>query len=77
MSANAIVAEQLGVSVGAPLFYVERITFAEDRMPVEFVEFTYAANLYQERLTMRLDRTGNKLSWVPVGPTTAALGQRA
>lgn len=77
ISANAIVAEQLGVSVGAPLFYVERITFAKDRMPVEFVEFTYAANLYQERLTMRLDRTGNKLSWVPVGPTTAALGQRA
>jgi GntR family transcriptional regulator len=76
MSANAIVAEQLGVSVGAPLFYVERITFAKDRMPVEFVEFTYAANLYQERLTMRLDRTGNELSWVPVGPTTAALGQR-
>ena len=72
ISANAIVAEQLGVSVGAPLFYVQRTTLAEDRMPVEFAEITYAANLYQEQLTMRLDRTGNRLRWVPVGPTNAS-----
>jgi GntR family transcriptional regulator len=77
ISANAIVAEQLGVSVGAPLFYVERMIFAEDGMPIEFAEITYAANLYQERLTMRLDRTGDKLRWVPVGPTSAARSQRA
>jgi GntR family transcriptional regulator len=72
ISANAIVAEQLGVAVGAPLFCVEHFSFAEDGMPVEFVEIVYPADLYKERLTMRIDRTGNRLRWVPVGPTNAA-----
>jgi|HubBroStandDraft_1064217.scaffolds.fasta_scaffold21962_3 GntR family transcriptional regulator len=71
ISANAIVAEQLGLPVGAPLFYVERLSFTEDGSPVEFAEITYAANLYRQRLTMRFDRTGNTLSWVPVGPGKA------
>jgi GntR family transcriptional regulator len=68
ISANAIVAEQLGVPVGAPLFYLERISVAEDDSPVEFAEITYAPNLYQLRLKMRLDRSDNSLSWLPVGP---------
>ena len=72
ISANAIVAEQLGLVVGAPLFYIERLCFAEDGTPIEFAEISYAANLYQERLTLRFDRTGNKLRWVPVGPTNTS-----
>jgi GntR family transcriptional regulator len=81
ISANAIVAEQLGVPAGAPLFYIERISYTEDDTPVEFAEITYATNLYQQRLIMRLDRTGNTLCWIPVGfgkaprggPTTTSL----
>jgi len=67
ISANAIVAEQLQLLLGAPLFYVERISYSEDGSPVEFAEITYAAALYQQRLTLRIDRTGNRLSWLPSG----------
>ena len=68
ISANAIVAEQLQLLLGSPLFYVERISYSEDDSPVEFAEITYAATLYQQRLTLRIDRTGNRLSWLPSGP---------
>jgi GntR family transcriptional regulator len=68
ISANAIVAEQLQVLLGAPLFYVERISFSEDGSPVEFAEITYAATLYQQQMTLKIDRSENTLSWLPVGP---------
>jgi GntR family transcriptional regulator len=67
ISANAIVAEQLKVLAGAPLFYVERISFSENGCPVEFAEITYSATLYQQRITLRIDRSQNRLSWLPAG----------
>jgi GntR family transcriptional regulator len=68
ISANAIVAEQLQVLLGAPLFYVERLSFSEDGSPVEFAEITYAATLYQQQMTLKIDRSENTLSWLPAGP---------
>lgn len=68
ISANVIVAELLRVPVGEPLVYVERISYSEDDSPVEFAEITYAATLYQQRIALRIDRSGNRLSWLPAGP---------
>jgi GntR family transcriptional regulator len=66
ITANAIVAEQLAVPMGAPLLYVEQISYAEDGSPVEFAEMTYPASLYRPHMTMRLNRSNSDLSWLPV-----------
>jgi GntR family transcriptional regulator len=64
IAANAIVAEQFGVLIGAPLLYLERISYAEDNSVIEFTEMTYPANLYRQRLTMPIDRSDNTLPWL-------------
>jgi GntR family transcriptional regulator len=69
ISANAIVAEQLQLLLGAPLVYLERISYCEDGSPVEFAEITYPANLYQQRMTLRIERSDNTLSWQPAAPS--------
>jgi GntR family transcriptional regulator len=67
-TANLIVSNQLGVPIGAPLFYVERMSYAEDESPVEFAEMTFPAYLYRQCLTMRIDRSGDALRWLEVNP---------
>jgi GntR family transcriptional regulator len=68
ITANAIVSSQLRVPVGAALFHVERMSYAEDQSPVEYAEMTFPAHLYRQRLTMRIDRSAGAPRWLPVNP---------
>jgi GntR family transcriptional regulator len=68
ITANLIVSGQLGVPIGAPLFYVERLSYAEDQSPVEFTEMTFPSYLYRQCSTMRIDRSDDPPCWLEVKP---------
>jgi GntR family transcriptional regulator len=65
ISATPAVAEQLKVPMGSPVFYIERVTYDDDASPVEYMEIAFTANLYRQRATLQLDRSGNRLCWMP------------
>lgn len=66
IAADSIVAEQLGLPLGAPLFNIRRIALAADGSPVEFADIAFAHNLYELQATLRIERSGDSLSWVPL-----------
>jgi GntR family transcriptional regulator len=68
ITANAIVANQLGVPIGSPLLYVERMSYADNQAPVEFAEMTFPAYLFRQCLTMRIDRSSGAPRWLPLNP---------
>lgn len=45
-SATDEISQSLGVALGKPMFYLSRITYSKEKVPVEYVESVYRADKY-------------------------------
>lgn len=61
--ADIEISEHLEVDFAAPLLYVERLVFAVDESPVQFVKSWYRADLYEYRVTLRADGSRDKVRY--------------
>jgi GntR family transcriptional regulator len=61
--ADSLVAHWIGVPPGAPLLRFERLAVDESGAPIEFTEITYPSELFAPTITMRMDRSDNRLRW--------------
>jgi DNA-binding GntR family transcriptional regulator len=59
--ADIDVAEGLGIEIGAPILFAERILNDVEGAPVELVRAWYRSDLYEYRAAFRLVATGNRI----------------
>jgi GntR family transcriptional regulator len=62
--ADVEVAKKLGVSPGSPILYVERVMYAKNHKPVEFVQTSYRGDLYKYIVRLKTVKRKHDSIWV-------------
>jgi len=65
--ANREVAEELGISLGLPILFVERIMYTKKRKPVEVVQSSYPGDVYKYIVRLKNVRRKDESVWVHHG----------
>jgi GntR family transcriptional regulator len=62
--ADKEVADQLGITSGSPILFVERIMYTKKRKPVELVQSSYRGDLYKYTVRLRNLRRKDRRIWI-------------
>jgi GntR family transcriptional regulator len=65
VAATTDLARDLRVPTGSPLCFLRRHIVDAKGKPVEYVEYAFVPDLYEERLDLRLRRRGSSIGWQP------------
>lgn len=63
------VATHLEIPSGAPILFVERIMYADEKKPFEFVQSSYRGDIYKYIVSYKFERTPKESQWIPDGNT--------
>jgi GntR family transcriptional regulator len=65
VAATTDLAKDLRVPTGSPLCFLRRHIVDAKGKPVEYVEYAFVPDLYEERLELRIRRRGSSIGWQP------------